>query len=70
MKKASEYRAHAEDCRRLAMQMKLEPERAALVQMAADWEEMAVYRARLIVLHPEIAQLGEHEEEGLDPPPT
>jgi hypothetical protein len=68
MRKASEYRAHAEDCRVLARQMKLEKERASLVQMAADWEEMAVYRARLIILHPELAQHGEHEEEGLPPP--
>jgi hypothetical protein len=35
--------------------------------MAADWEEMAAYRAKLIGLHPELAKEGEHEEEATPP---
>lgn len=49
--------------------MKTDAERESLQQMAADWEEMATYRARLIALHPELAKEGEHQEEGLTPPP-
>lgn len=69
VKKASEYRAHAQDCRVLARRMKTDAQRETLLQMAADWDEMATYRARLITLHPELAKEGEHQEEGLTPPP-
>ncbi|MDI6624957.1 MAG: hypothetical protein QME55_09525 [Brevundimonas sp.] len=68
MKKASEYRAHAGECRRLATRMKDDSQRDYLLQMAEDWEEMARYRVGLISLHPELAKQGETEEEGLPPP--
>ena len=67
VKKASEYRAHAQDCRMLARRMKTDAQRETLLQMAMDWDEMAIYRARLITLHPELAKEGEHQEEGLTP---
>lgn len=68
MKKASEYRAHAHECRELAKKMKIPEQREYLIQMAADWEEMATYRTGLIALHPELAKEGEHEEESKSPP--
>lgn len=68
MRKASEYRAHAQECRDLSHRAKDESQRDTLLQMARDWDEMAVYRARLIALHPELAKPGEHDEEGLPPP--
>lgn len=46
MKKASEYREHAEECRALARTMPETHQRERLLQMAAMWEEMAVWRER------------------------
>ena len=46
MKKASEYREHAEECRRLARTARNEEDRRALMQMAEAWEDMAKYRER------------------------
>jgi len=63
MKKASEYRQHAQECRALATHMDLGPQRDQLLAMAAQWERMAADRAELIHRHPELAQAGEHEEE-------
>jgi hypothetical protein len=68
MKKASEYRAHARECLSLSKGAELDAQRSTLLQMAADWEEMAAYRVKLIGLHPELAKEGEHEEEGIAPP--
>lgn len=63
MKKASEYRVHAEECRILASQMESGEQREQLLNMAAQWERMAADRAALIQRHPELAIAGEHEEE-------
>jgi len=63
MKKASEYRQHAQECRTLAAHMDLGPQRDQLLAMAAQWERMADDRAELIKRHPELAQEGEEEEE-------
>jgi len=63
MKKASEYRQHAQECRALAAHMDLGPQRDQLLAMAAQWERMAADRAALIQRHPELAQQGEQEEE-------
>ena len=68
MKKASEYRKHAEECRALAQGMKPGEQRDQLLQMAANWEQMALERSNLIAQHPELAVEGEHEEE-LERPP-
>jgi hypothetical protein len=55
MKKASEYRQHAEECRALAQQMKEGVQREQLLKMAQNWNQMAADRERLARLHPEIS---------------
>jgi hypothetical protein len=47
MKKASEYREHAEECRRLATTMDGE-QRDQLLQMAENWDLLAGERARFV----------------------
>lgn len=63
MKKASEYRQHAKECRDLAAQMGSVEQRDQLLGMADHWEKLAADRLALISRHPELAHLGEHEEE-------
>jgi len=63
MKKASEYRRHAEECRALAKGMAAGEHRDQLLEMAATWERLAVERSELVRRHPELALGGEHEEE-------
>lgn len=63
MKKASEYRQHAEECRVLAYRMEQGEHRNQLLEMAATWDKLALDRAELIRRHPELALEGEHREE-------
>ncbi len=63
MKKASEYRQHAQECRDLAKSMPEGPQREQLLEMTRTWDNLAAERADLIRRHPELAQRGEHEEE-------
>jgi hypothetical protein len=63
MKKASEYRQHAEECRLLASRMDVGEHRDQLLQMAATWERLANERSQLIRRHPELGMMGEHQEE-------
>lgn len=63
MKKASEYRQHAAECRGLAAKMDLGEKRDQLLAMAAHWDRMAEERAQLIARHPELALDGEREED-------
>jgi hypothetical protein len=63
MKKASEYREHARECRALAAAMDSVEQRALMLQMAEHWEALSKDRAALIERHPEVAHDGEHEEE-------
>jgi len=63
MKKASEYREHALECRQLAGAMDSEEQRTLMLQMAEHWERLARDRVRLITNHPELAHDGEHDEE-------
>ena len=63
MKKASEYRRHAEECRTLAKNMKPGAQRDQLLEMASTWETLAVERTELIHRHPELGLHGEREEE-------
>ena len=63
MKKASEYRQHAEECRALARSMPVGKDRDQLLEMAATWDNLAAERAKLVRTHPELAVHGEHEEE-------
>jgi len=48
MKTAEEYRQHAEECRRLAELARSAEERAAILIIAASWEELASYRERRV----------------------
>ena len=63
MKKASEYRRHAEECRTLAKNMKLGEHRDQLLEMATTWENLAAERTELIHRNPELGLNGEREEE-------
>jgi bacterioferritin (cytochrome b1) len=63
VKKASEYRQHARECRDLAATMASEEQRTLMLQMAEHWEKLANDRIALIGRHPELAHTGEHEEE-------
>ncbi len=64
MKKASEYREHARECRELAAAMESVEQRAQLLEMADHWDKLAKDRLALINRHPELAHDGEHDEEG------
>ncbi|MXQ14682.1 hypothetical protein [Microvirga makkahensis] len=55
MKKASEYRKHAEECRILAKQVPEGPQRDQLLEMARTWDKLADDRDALIRKHPELA---------------
>lgn len=58
MKKASEYRQHAIECRNLASGVQ-GAQRDQLVEMAATWDRLADERAELIRRHPELTLTGE-----------
>lgn len=62
MKKSSEYRDHAVECRQLAANMD-GSQRDQLLDMASTWERLAEERVSLVSRHPELALHGEHEEE-------
>jgi hypothetical protein len=63
MKKASEYRQHAEECRVLARGMAPGEQRDQLLDMARTWDNLADERSQLISQHPELALEGEQQEE-------
>jgi hypothetical protein len=63
MRKASEYRQHAKECRDLAVQMDSADQRALMLQMAEHWDTLAADRVALIRKHPELAREGEQDEE-------
>jgi hypothetical protein len=46
MKKASEYRQHADECRSLAARMEVGEHRDQLLKMAATWDQLAAERAQ------------------------
>ena len=62
MKKASEYRKHAEECRTLSRQMK-GAQREQTLDLATTWDNLAEDRSVLVRRHPEIGLEGEHREE-------
>lgn len=62
MKKASEYRKHAEECRALAKQVPEGPQREQLLEMARTWDNLANDRDALVQKHPEIAKPLEDDE--------
>ena len=55
MKKASEYRQHARECRALAVQMDSAEQRDLMLQTADHWEKLAQDREALLARHPELA---------------
>ncbi len=63
MRKASEYRQHADQCRAMANQTMPGPQRDQLLEMARTWDKLAEDRSELIRRHPEMGLAGEHEEE-------
>ena len=63
MKKASEYRQHADECRALAQAMEQGEQRDQLLEMAATWDRLAADRSDLVRRHPDLALAGEHQEE-------
>ena len=63
MKKASEYRQHAAECRVLASRMEQGEHRNQLLEMAATWDGLASDRSELVRRHPELGLDGEHQEE-------
>jgi hypothetical protein len=70
LKKASEYRQHAEECRQLAKGIQGE-QRDRLLEMATTWDNLAQERSDLVRRHPDLALEGEHAEEsttGHSPP--
>lgn len=69
MKKASEYRMHARECRELAAKMMLGEQRDQLIRMAVHWDQLASDRAAMVLKHPEMALPGEPEEEAAAAPP-
>lgn len=48
MKQAAEYRQHASECRKLALNARNDQERKQLMEMTAAWERMADERERQI----------------------
>src|SRR3954447_9932707 len=63
MKKASEYREHADECRALARGLVAGEQRHQLLEMAATWERLAKDRSELVRRHPELSIGDEHGEE-------
>jgi hypothetical protein len=63
MKKASEYRQHAEECRAMARGLPSGDQRDQLLQMASTWDGLAAERSELVRRHPELAIDGEHQQE-------
>ena len=63
MKKASEYRQHAAECRAIAAQMDSADQRRQILEMAEHWEKLAADRMALVGRHPELAHAGEREED-------
>jgi len=62
VKKASEYRKHAEECRILAKQVPEGPQREQLLEMARTWDNLANDRDALVKKYPELAQ--PHDKDG------
>jgi hypothetical protein len=55
MKKATDYRHHADECRALARTARQE-DRAPLLHMAEMWESLAVDREQFVGKHPELSR--------------
>ena len=65
MKKASEYRQHAEECRLLARGMQPGAQRDQLDEMIRTWERLTPERSEFVSRYPDLALPDEHAEEEL-----
>jgi hypothetical protein len=63
VRKASEYRQHAVECRELAKRMGAGEQREQLLKMADTWDSLAAERSELVRQHPELSIGDEHAEE-------
>lgn len=61
MKKASEYKEHAEECRALARRSKSPEDRDMLLNMAATWDSLAENRLKATERQQRLAKLAEQE---------
>ena len=59
MRKASEYRHHAEECRKLAAKMKTGDQRDHMLKIAKVWDQLAEERAEMLSKHPGLVQTAE-----------
>ena len=55
MKRAEEYRKHAQECRVLASSAMSDKERDQLLALAQTWEKLAVERETFMQRHPELS---------------
>ena len=62
MKKAHEYREHANECRALARTALSDSERRQLIDMAATWDAIAEQRENFLKSHPELSRQATDEE--------
>lgn len=63
MKKAADYRRHAQECRALAKKVETEAQRVSLLQMAETWDSLATERERFVADYPELAATMDREME-------
>ena len=64
MKKASEYREHAEECRTLARRSKSAADRDMLLNMAATWDSLAEERIKTADRQERLAKLEQVDSDG------
>ena len=58
MEKADVYRDRAEECRVIASQMRPGDQRSQLLEIASQWDQMAVDREALFRKFPDMAENG------------
>jgi hypothetical protein len=59
MRETSEYRHHAEECRKLAAKMKTGDQRGHMLKIAKMWDQLAEDRAEMLCKHPHLVQTAE-----------
>jgi hypothetical protein len=64
MKKVSEYREHAEECRALARRSKSSADRDMLLNMATTWDSLADDRIKSAERQERIAKLEQEDSDG------
>jgi hypothetical protein len=63
MKKASEYRKHADECRRMLASFATEEQKAMLENMANTWDTLADDRERQVVQRGRLTRFESRAEE-------